>query len=528
VRDLGAGGRITEGKPYWVYSAAANVSLGYGYGQPSPTPTPTPTASPGSSPITNVGIVSGQVLTTTGSGLAGVNVSVHGRTVLTNDQGFYTFNNVMPGSGKVAGFTKSGYAPTFQTYTALAADTTFFNTTMATTTTLTVSGSAGGTVTEPAGANITFPANGLVGPTGAPYTGTANVSVRTFVPGDPNFVNCFPGDFTGVQNGTETGLISYGYLTVRLTDASGQPLNLAAGKTATVKIPVNSAQDPGTPTIPFWYLNETTGTWDYGGLATRSTDGRYYQLTATHFSSINLDQTVSEATGFTKHVTVINSNGDPVKGALVTVRQSTLEKSGYTDVNGYIKLYRIQPGNQFTVWAQKGTVKSAVTTETAGAAGTSVNNTILLDQPVGSVTAVWGAIPADLDAYLSGPTSTGGTFTISYGNRGSLSSSPYAFLNTDDRDGYGPEIITVSRWFPGTYHYTLRVYTGGQTFGTNVTVDVSIPSLGYIRRYSPTATGATKRVWNVFDVVVDAGGRPTVVDVNTYGDQTAAEEASEK
>jgi len=532
VRDLGAGGRITEGKAYWVYSAAANVTLGYGSGQPSPTPTPTPTptASPGSSPITNVGIVSGQVLTTGGTGLVGVNVSVDGRSVLTNDQGFFTFNNVAPGTGKVAGFTKSGYAATFQTYTALAADTTFFNTTLAATTTLTVSGSAGGTVTEPGGANITFPAAGLVGPTGAPYTGTANVSVKTFVPGDPNFVNCFPGEFTGVQNGTETGLISYGYLTVRLTDASGQPLNLAAGKTATVKIPINSAQDPGTPTIPFWYLNETTGKWDYGGLATRSTDGLYYQLTATHFSSINLDQTVSEATGFTKHVTVINSNGDPVKGALVTVRQATLEKTGYTDVNGYIKLFRIKPGEVFTVWAQKGTIKSAVTTETAGAAGTSVNNTILLDQPVGSITAVWGATPPDLDAYLSGPTASGGTFEISYGNKGSLSASPYALLNTDDRDGYGPEIITVSRWLPGTYRYVLKVFTSGQYFGTGtgITVDVSIPSLGYIRRYSPPAGGATKRVWNVFNVVVDAQGRPTVVDVNTYADLTAAEELLEK
>lgn len=530
VRDLGAGGRITEGKPYWVYSAAANVALGYGSGQPSPTPTATPTASPGSSPITNLAIVSGQVLTTSGTGLAGVNVAVDGHNVLTNDQGFYTFNSVTPGTGKVAGFTKSGYAATFQTYTALAADTTFFNTTMATTTTLTVSGSAGGTVTETGGANITFPAGGLVGPTGAPYTGTANVSVKTFVPGDPNFINCFPGDFTGVQNGTETGLISYGYLTVRLTDTSGQPLNLAAGKTATVKIPVNPVQDPGTPTIPFWYLNETTGKWDYGGLATRSTDGRYYQLTATHFSSINLDQTVSEATGFTKHVTVVNSNGAPVQGALVTVRQATLEKTGYTDVNGYIKLFRIKPGEVFTVWAQKGTIKSAVTTETAGAAGTSINNTILLDQPVGSVTAVWGATPPDLDAYLSGPTTANGTFEINYQNKGSLSSSPYALLNTDDRDGYGPEIITVSRWVPGTYRYTLKVFTSGQYFGsgTGLTVDVSIPSLGYIRRYSPPAGGATKRVWNVFNVVVDAQGQPTVVDVNTYGDLTAAEEAVEK
>lgn len=516
-RDLSAGARITMGRVYWLYSAASNVVLAYGSGTPGPSPSASPTSSPAGSPITAVAAVSGQVLETGGATLGGVNVTIDGRSTQTNDQGYFSLSDVAPGTGKVASFSKTGYAFTCKTFNALAADTTFFNTTMAATTPLTVSGTAGGTVVEPGGANLTFPPNGLVGPGGTPFTGTANVSVKTMLPGDPNFVPCFPGEFTGVQNGTETGLISYGYLTVRLTDGSGQPLNLATGKTANVTIPIDSANDPGTATIPFWYLNETTGKWDYGGLATRSADNRFYQVIATHFSSINIDQTVSEATGFTKHVTVVNSTGQPVYGASVYIRQAGLEKYGTTDAHGYCKIFRIKPGTTFTVWAQKGTIKSAVRTETATGPGTSIENTILLDQPVMGVTTTWGATPADIDSYLQGPTGTNTTFEVTYGNRGSLTSSPYAFLNTDDRDGYGPEIVTVSRWFPGTYHFILKVFTSGQTFPpSGVAVEVNIPSLGAFRRYSPTASD--KRVWNVFDVVVDAAGTPRVVDVNTYAD----------
>ncbi len=517
VRDLGAGGRITMGRAYWLYAAASNVVLAYGSGTPGPSPSPSPASSPASSPITNVSAVSGQVLAAGASHLGGVNVTIDGHSTLTNDQGYFSLSDVVPGTGKVASFIKSGYAPTFKTFTALPADTTFFNTTMAAMTAYPVSGAAGGTVVEPGGANLTFPPNGLVGPGGTPFTGTANVSVSTMLPANPDFIPCFPGEFTGVQNGTETGLISYGYLTVKLTDATGQPLNLASGKTANVTIPIDSANDPGTATIPFWYLNESTGKWDYGGLATRSADNRFYQLIATHFSSINLDQTINEAAGFTKHVTVVNSNGDPVNGATVTIRQAGLERSGTTDAVGYCKIFRIKPGTTFTVWAQKGTVKSAVRTETATGPGTSIQNTILLDQPVMGVTTTWGATPADIDSYLQGPTSFNTTFEVTYGSRGSLTSSPYAFLNTDDRDGYGPEIVTVSRWFPGTYHFSLKVFTSGQTFPTSgVTVEVNIPGLGAFRRYSPSVS--SKRVWNVFDVVVDATGTPRLVDVNTYAD----------
>jgi hypothetical protein len=526
VHDLTAGGRVNMGAPYWVYSAASNVVLAYGSG-PYPSPTPSPSPSPTGSPTANVGSLSGQVLSTSGSNLGGVNVTVDGRSTLTNDQGFFSLSEVAVGAGKVAAFTKAGYAPTFKTFTSLAADTTFFNTTMATMTTHTVSGASGGTVTESGGANLTFPANSLVGPGGTPFTGTANVSVKTFLPGDPSFVPAFPGEFTGVQGGVETGLISYGYLTVRLTDSTGAPLNLAPGKTATVKIPINSASDPGTPTIPFWYLNETTGKWDYGGLATRSADNRYYEVTATHFSSINLDQTITESSGFTKHVYVKNSAGQPVKGAWVYARQDNLEKCDFTDANGYCKVFRIGPNRAFQVWAQKGTLKSAVRNEMAGGPGTSVENTIILDQPVAVITTTWGATPRDLDAYLTGPTQSGGTFQVYYGSKGSLTSSPYALLNTDDRDGYGPEIITVARWFPGTYHFVLKVYTSGETFPTSgVAVEAIVPSLGVIRRYSPSVAG--KRTWNVFDVVVDATGRPTLQDVNTYSDVVAEEEAPAK
>ena len=73
----------------------------------------------------------------------------------------------------------------------------------------------------------------------------------------------------------------------------------------------------------------------------------------------------------------------------------------------------------------------------------------------------WGATPPDLDSHLRTPDIEGSTHHIYYGNTGSYTVVPYAKLDTDDVDGYGPETITIGQLFTGTYTYYIRNFTGG-------------------------------------------------------------------
>lgn len=70
----------------------------------------------------------------------------------------------------------------------------------------------------------------------------------------------------------------------------------------------------------------------------------------------------------------------------------------------------------------------------------------------------WGAFPEDLDAHLLTPEIGGQSYEVYYDNMGSLTEAPFAFLDNDDVDGFGPETITVADFFNGTYKYFIFNY----------------------------------------------------------------------
>ena len=72
----------------------------------------------------------------------------------------------------------------------------------------------------------------------------------------------------------------------------------------------------------------------------------------------------------------------------------------------------------------------------------------------------WGATPKDLDLHLITPYISGTQYEIWYSalNLGSLTEVPYAHLDTDDTDGYGPEQIQVAQFYPGMYQVFVHNY----------------------------------------------------------------------
>ncbi len=66
----------------------------------------------------------------------------------------------------------------------------------------------------------------------------------------------------------------------------------------------------------------------------------------------------------------------------------------------------------------------------------------------------WGATPADLDGHLTGPVAnTTSRFHVYFGSKGSATSVPFATLDVDAVQGFGPETITLYQQIPGVYRY---------------------------------------------------------------------------
>lgn len=199
----------------------------------------------------------------------------------------------------------------------------------------TVSGSTGGNITVQGGGNIIFASNSFVTAAGnSAYTGTVSVSTSFLNPSADNFDDIMPGALRGISTtNAETGLQSFGMMAVELTGASGEKLQLATGKTATLTFPITPdllAEAPAT--IPLWSFNDTTGLWKEEGAATKQ--GNNYVGTVGHFSTWNCDYPYGYVSF---RVRIKDENGNPVYKARVVLRAITTNyASEHTDSTGRV------------------------------------------------------------------------------------------------------------------------------------------------------------------------------------------------
>lgn len=101
-----------------------------------------------------------------------------------------------------------------------------------------------------------------------------------------------------------------------------------------------------------------------------------------------------------------------------------------------------------------------------------------------------------LDSHLWVPGSPG--FYVFYGNRGSCSVSPFACLDIDDTNGYGPETVTISQFTAGKYTYAVQRYSmSGELAGSGARVQVYDNSGLILDLTIPTSGSGTW--WHVFD-----------------------------
>src|SRR6185312_8893712 len=148
----------------------------------------------------------------------------------------------------------------------------------------TITASSGGNVTIQGGGSVSFTGGFITASNGNAYTG--NVSVSTFYlnPADQNFSTNAPGNLQSAGNTNQPGVLqSFGVVAVELNDASGNKLQLAQGKTATITLPIPAALLNKAPaSIPLWYFDNTGGLWKQEGIAAKQ--GSNYVGVVNHFS----------------------------------------------------------------------------------------------------------------------------------------------------------------------------------------------------------------------------------------------------
>jgi hypothetical protein len=210
------------------------------------------------------------------------------KQALTDEYGYFSIKDVsLPETAGFVKVNKNGYFPGYKTFQPEAGKENFVRVKLVPKTIAgNVDAATGGTVTLTSGARVVLPANGVVMASGGgTYSGTVNVSMHWIDASDiSSHELTMPGDARGVdKDGNLAFVRSFGVLAVELTSGSGQLLQIATGKTATISIPVPTSMNAAAPaSIPLWSFNETEGLWKQEGTANKS--GNAYTGEVSHFS----------------------------------------------------------------------------------------------------------------------------------------------------------------------------------------------------------------------------------------------------
>ncbi|MBR1889776.1 MAG: hypothetical protein IJ816_04015 [Alloprevotella sp.] len=282
--------------------------------------------------------LSGVVRNASGTPIEGVEVNTGGTIVLTNSDGFFTFEEVNDVNGRaVIRFSKEGF---FDVVRAMrASEGAVWDIVLCP---ANESGLSTGR-TYSAGTDqalnvgnmrVELPADAyVVEESGTTYNGQVTTEMVYLDPNAEAFSAMMPGgDLAAVRsNGTDAQLVSYGMTAVNMTDESGNKLQIKDGAEATLTFPIPAGMEADAPnSIPLWSFDEQTGLWVEDGAATL--DGDHYTGTVHHFSWWNLDWPESRATFKGK---VIDTNGAPVAFTRVNIGQVTAQ----TDHDGGFQCY---------------------------------------------------------------------------------------------------------------------------------------------------------------------------------------------
>lgn len=476
---------------------------------------------PATAPVAQqkVGVVTGRVTSSVDSApVAAASVRVGDAVATTDANGNFVLHNILETARAVVRINAAGFSEGFVTTIVAEGDTSTIAAQLRPVgASVTASGSSATTVSVPGSvAQVTLPANGIVRPDGTLVTGDYTVAITAVNPAVD--VNAMPGGYQASTGGGVALIESWGALNVTLRDAAGLRLNLAPGKTATIKIPVATRNLVIPATIPLFYFSETTGLWLQDGTATLAgtVPNQYYEGTVAHFTVWNADQIMN--TIYVDGCVATDVVGESL--ANVRIISDGIDYSGststLTDAVGKFRV-AIKRGARATV---AGILQNRITnTVTAGPSNADITlatclNLSTLTSAI-SIKLTWGTAPTDVDSHLFAPDGS----HVYFGNKGSLLGDPFANLDVDDVTSFGPEVITLRRLMVGSYTYAVRNYSGTANPGMTASpVRVELSRDGTVQAFTPGA-GETANTdwWTAFTLTVDSQCNTIVNAANTWG-----------
>ncbi len=120
------------------------------------------------------------------------------------------------------------------------------------------------------------------------------------------------------------------------------------------------------------------------------------------------------------------------------------------------------------------------------------------------IVLTWAELPRDIDSHLLTPEIEGQYYHIAFYSMGHKTFPPYAELDVDDVESYGPETITIAQVFPGRYKYFVHHWADHcDTCGTITTTSDAVVKVydwtGLIAEFHAPATGEEGLWWEVFN-----------------------------
>jgi hypothetical protein len=291
-----------------------------------------------------------------GAGLKDVTITIDGCSTITNEQGFYSLNNISENAKSIVTITaKNSYKHSIlidvhkyskgttklsPNYLEYSIDTyemqEHYN-----------SSNTNKIIKTPSNASIDLSLAAYTDTSGNNYTGTIYANTSYLNTSTDLGKSMFPGTFEGENdNGVIVPFISYGFIVIELTDPKGNILNINNNITLTFPSENINTKDEY---IPLWHYNHAQGIWQEEGYAQLQEDGSY-KGEVSHLGSWSLSKPIEEELG-TYRGRLVYENGNNVTDARVyAIGKNWIALDISTDSNGFFEL-QVIPGEDFKLKA---------------------------------------------------------------------------------------------------------------------------------------------------------------------------------
>jgi len=238
----------------------------------------------------------GQVLNTSGEKLSDVEITIGSQQTFTDQNGVFVLNNTSAYEKfAFVSARKIGYINGSKTILPASNGVNDIQITLLKKEIIgSVSSGENSEITLPNGSKVEFQGD-FIDTAGNSYNGQVDVSMNYLEPNAENIFSEMPGMLFGMrEDGSASGMETYGMLAVNLSSPGGEQLNILDSAPATITFPVSVSTPDAPSEIPLWYFDEATGYWKEQGIATRV--GNTYVGEVTHFSWWNCDLSVQVVT----------------------------------------------------------------------------------------------------------------------------------------------------------------------------------------------------------------------------------------